>query len=153
DAAARGVMSRLRVAAMTLRFRRSIALPLVGLLVLLSSGGAIVSHLVNVSAIENSLRESERDKVNHIGYIVETAIRSEAPRLSALARSLKDHLELKQRFALRQHDGGEAALRSVLDRLYLDTRVDVLEVVDSAQAIVYRAEDPGRHGDRAQMPA
>ena len=69
-----------------MRFRRSIALPLIGLLVLVSSGGALVSHLVNVRAIETSLLESERDKINHIGYIVETAIRAEAPRLSALAR-------------------------------------------------------------------
>ncbi len=136
-----------------MRFRHSIALPLIGLLVLVSSGGAIVSHFVNMRALESSLRESERDKVNHIGYIVETAIRAEAPRLSALARALKDHAELKRHLALNEQDQGAAGFRSVLDRLYLDTRVDLLSISDREQHIVYRAHDPGRYGDRSPVSA
>ena len=136
-----------------MRFRRSIALPLIGLLALVASGGAVVSHLVNVRAIETSLKESERDKINHIGYIVETAIRAEAPRLSALARSLKDHAELKQRFAVRDQGQGHTGMRAVLDRLYLDTRVDVLAVTDAEQRVLYRAHDPAKNGDRSDVAA
>ncbi|MCC7082434.1 MAG: response regulator [Burkholderiales bacterium] len=135
-----------------MRFRRSIALPLIGLLVLVSSGGAVISYFVNVRALESSLQETERDKLNHIGYIVETAIRAEAPRLSALARSLKNHAELKQQLVLNDRSEDTAGFRPILDRIYLDTRVDLLSVSGREQHIVYRAHDPSRYGDRVLLP-
>jgi hypothetical protein len=135
-----------------MRISRSISLPLIGLLVLVSSGSAIVSHWSNVRAIRTSLETSERDRALHIGSIAETAIRAEAPRLQGLAHHLKNHTDLQQRLVELQGEQGRATLRGILEGLSFDSPVELLTVLDAAGMVLYRAHDAGTRGDRPALP-
>ena len=134
-----------------MRFNRSIALPLIGLLVLVVTGTALVSQIFNIRMTESNLRASEEAKVRYVASIVEEAIRGEAPRLGALAKLMKQHAELNAHFVARSKPGGMERLRWTIDRIYMDAKVDVLQVSDAQEVVVYRAHDPRNHGDKPKI--
>ena len=127
---------------------RSIALPLIGLLVLAVTGTALVSQISNIRMTESNLRASEEAKIRYVASIVEETIRAEAPRLGALAKLMKSHAELNAHFLARGKPGGIERLRWTIDRIYMEAKVDILQVSDADEVVIHRAHDPRIHGDK-----
>ena len=125
----------------------SIAYPLVGLIVLISLATAAAGYFQTLRSQSQSLAQSSEQGVRHTAAVVETLIRAEVPRLGALARSLSENGELAAALARASADAGDQTLATVLDRISKYSAVDLLQVSNRGQMVLYRAHDPERKGD------
>ncbi len=130
---------------------RSIAYPLVGLIVLISLATAAAGYFQTLRAQSLNLTLSSEQGVRHTAAVVEALIRADVPRLGALARSLSENGELAAALARASADAGDQTLAPVLDRINKYSAVDLLQVSDRAERVLYRAHDPKRKGDIPQI--
>ncbi|MEI8395743.1 MAG: ATP-binding protein [Rhodospirillaceae bacterium] len=125
--------------------RVTIALLLL-ILMALSQG---ISYWSAHELLEATVHEREIDKIRTIGNVVEHLITHEGERVAQIARLLATEDGL----AAGLHDLDAARPDEIANRLsnaYRVSGLDILEVTDSKEIIVYRAHSPGRRGDHAK---
>ena len=125
----------------------SIAVPLIGLIAFVACGTAVVHYQQTARSQLESLSRQSEQSVRHVAVIVESMIRADVPRLGALARSLSGHAGLTDAFAEANRGGRRASLTALMDQIYKTAGVDVFQVSDAGERVLYRAHEPARHGD------
>ena len=125
----------------------SITVPLIGLIAFVACGTAVVHYQQTALSQRESLSRQSEQNVRHVAVIVESMIRADVPRLGALARSLSGHAELTAAFAAANRGGRSAPLTALMDQIYKTAGVDIFQVSDAGERVLYRAHEPARHGD------
>ncbi|MFN0303154.1 MAG: histidine kinase dimerization/phospho-acceptor domain-containing protein, partial [Burkholderiales bacterium] len=131
--------------------RATIAWRLICALGLVAFGAVVVAYWIFRAILSDTLHDAEEARARHVSAIVQTTTISEAPRLQALANALRGHDGLRRGFEAHAAPGGEKLLRETLDELFTELRVDILEVTDVRERVLYRAHAPQAHGDRTTV--
>ena len=126
---------------------RSIAWPLIGLIVLVSLLMTGVSYWQMLRSHRATLAYQGEQSVKRAAAIAENLIRADVPRLGALARSLAGHTELGRALAQAELAGAPAALAVVMDGYFKSAGVDIFQVSNLYERVLYRAHEPKLHGD------
>ena len=132
-----------------MKFRFSLTWSLVALLTLLVIASQGVSYWMTADLMRSTVSERELDKARTVGSVIDSFIAQHAARAVLTAKLLQSHEQLASSVARAASDGGAAAAR-VLDAVFLDAKVDTLEVTDTQERVIYRAHDQGRKGDRVR---
>jgi signal transduction histidine kinase/ActR/RegA family two-component response regulator len=119
--------------------RNSLVWPVIGLLALASLSTLAIGFLINVSSLEQSLEAKDRERLNSIVFVVESLLADEPARLAALARGLAANTVLRDALAMRARPGGTEGMHFALDRLAAAIGVDVLQLNDQQERIVFRS--------------
>ena len=128
--------------------RMSIGLLLAVVLAVLATLSQWASYKTTTELLSLTVREREIDKIKTISRVIDGLIAQHAKRLEQLTKLLAGEDELPN--ALMQNESQRrASVARFLDRGLDIFKVDVLEVTDDREIIVYRANAPERYGDRA----
>ena len=131
---------------MRLRFGTSMTLVLVfALLAALSQG---VAYQVSSDLLGTAVRAREIDKIDTISRVIERLIAQQSVHLQQFARLLAANNELSSGL-LRPEPDRVTAVAAIFSRIQGISKIDLLEVTDEREIVVYRAHDPTRRGDRA----
>ena len=121
---------------------RSIAFPLIGLIAIVSVITAAAGYLQAARSLQESLALQTERSVRHVGTVVEMLIRAEVPHLRTVARSLSANSDLTQAIDAARKAGAPTALAAVMDEFYKASNVDLFQVSDRNERVLYRAHDP-----------
>ncbi len=128
--------------------RLSLGLMLALVLAMLAALSQWASYKTTTELLSLTVREREIDKIKTVSRVIDGMIAQHARRLEQLTKLLAGEDELPQ--ALMQSEPQRrASIAEFLDRGLDIFKVDVLEVTDDREIMVYRAHAPERHGDRA----
>ena len=103
---------------------------------------------VSEQVLRTTVEAREIDKVRTVGRVVAGLIAQQSWRSQLAARLTAARNGLGRSLAKRQADS-EQTWRTVLDGALPDTAVDLMELADDREIVVYRAHDPQRHGDQS----
>ncbi len=107
-----------------------------------------VAYRVSGELLRAVVQEREIDKVKTVSRVIERLIAQQTVRVRESSRLLAYSGDLAK--ALLSADRGRPeALHVMLDEAYAVARLDLLQVTDASEIVVYRAEDPARRGDRS----
>ena len=122
-------------------FRPSTKVTLALLVALLAVTGQLVSHRISSGVLEASVREREIDKINTIANLIGGLIAREGDQVRVVARLLAGDDAIEA--ALTQADPKKSAqLKSRLDEVYKVGGVQIMEVTDALEIVLYRAQNP-----------
>ena len=129
-------------------FRLSTGITLALLIGLLALVGQWSAYRVSKQVLEATVREREIDKVNAVGTVFKAAIIAYGDKAKLIAQIKASASDVAEAMKL---SGPEqtAKLASKLDQVFKLGELQVLEVTDTQERVVYRAQDPGRIGDQA----
>ena len=131
---------------MQLRLGTSMTLVLVfALLAALSQG---VAYQVSSDLLGATVRAREIDKIDTISRVIERLIAQQGVHLQQLAQLLAANSELSSGLT-RQEPDRVTTITALFNRVQGISKLDLLEVTDDNEIVVYRAHDPARRGDRA----
>ena len=131
-----------------MRLRLSTNLTLALLFALLVGLSQWMSYRLSHDLLEEAVREREIDKVKTVSRGVEGLIRQQDQNVQLVARMLSTRSDLAQALANPSSEG-QAVVKRALDQAFALARVDLMELVDTSEVVLYRAQDPARRGDRA----
>ncbi|MDS4029984.1 MAG: response regulator [Candidatus Contendobacter sp.] len=131
-----------------MKFRLDTSMTLVLVFALLAALSQWVAYQLSSDLLGTTVRAREIDKIDTIGRVIERLIAQQGARLQQFARLLAANSELSSGLA-REEPDRVAMIAAFFDRLQDISRVDILEVTDDKEIVVYRAHDPTRRGDRA----
>lgn len=103
---------------------------------------------VSEQVLRTTVEAREIDKVRTVGRVVAGLIAQQSWRSQLAARLTAGRNGLGRSLAKRQADS-EQTWRAVLDGALPATEVDLMELADDREIVVYRAHDPQRHGDQS----
>ncbi|WP_243358495.1 putative bifunctional diguanylate cyclase/phosphodiesterase [Fundidesulfovibrio terrae] len=111
---------------------------------------ALVSQLMSFHSSkhlrEAAIKQREVDKVNTISQLIMPHIKGERERTELVTQMLLMHQGLSDEM-LRGGMGRREAVARIIDAVFQESMVDLLEVTDNAGVVLYRAQEPGRSGD------
>ncbi|MEI6986094.1 MAG: cache domain-containing protein, partial [Rhodospirillaceae bacterium] len=120
-----------------------------GLLLVLTAASQGISYWSAHDLIKNTLHEREIDKIMTIGNVVQSLIMQHSQRVVQIARLLAvDKGNILSQFILNTNHPTDLA--PFLDGVARDAGIDILEITDDKEIILYRANQPARRGDRAK---
>jgi signal transduction histidine kinase len=132
-----------------LRWKNSLAIPIVALLLVVAVGMLLVGYVINDQVFYSALEEREKDKANSIRFATRSIIDSEVRKLSTLSGILKADDGLAAALAHYHRTGGDIRpLKSAMDDLFWRIDTQVFVVTDTDGVVLYRANEPLRRGDR-----
>jgi signal transduction histidine kinase len=132
-----------------LRWKNSLAVPIVALLLVLAVAMLLVGYVINDRVFYTALEEREKDKANSIRFAVRSVIDAEVRKLSTLSSLLKSDEGLSAGLARYRRTGGDiGVLKSVMDDLYWRIDTQIFAVTDPEGVVLYRASTPLKRGDR-----
>ncbi len=82
--------------------KKSLAYPIIGLIILVALSITISLHFVSVGSLEAAFKKEEDNFVRRANSIVESLIKEDADSLSDIIKTLKQHLVLKSRISDNQ---------------------------------------------------
>ena len=129
-------------------FRLSTSVSLALLIGLLALAGQWSSYRVSAQVLEATVREREIDKINAVGTVIKASIQEYGDKAKLVAR-LKASDDVVAEGLKLSGPERTATLAKELDEVFRISELQVLEVIDTEQRVVYRAQDPGRTGDQA----
>jgi signal transduction histidine kinase len=133
-----------------MQFRYGITASLTALLVmvvLLSQGSA---YLTTSEQLRQTVREREIDKVKTLGNIIEQLLQRETTRTRELAKLLASNPTLATA-ATGNVPSREQLLDDTLKQLFSGRQIDLLEITDASETIVYRAGSNAAVGERSAV--
>ena len=133
-----------------MQFRYGITASLTALLVmviLLSQGSA---YLTTSEQLRQTVREREIDKVKTLGNIIEQLLQRETTRTRELAKLLASNPTLATA-ATGNVASREQLLDDTLKQLFSGRQIDLLEITDASETIVYRAGSNAAVGERSAV--
>ncbi|GAB4240056.1 MAG: hypothetical protein OHK0028_18130 [Deltaproteobacteria bacterium] len=135
-----------------MRWKNSLAVPIVALLLALAVGMLLAGYVINDRVFYTALEEREKDKANSIRFAVRSIIDAEVRKLSTLSSLLKSDDGLAAGIAHYRRTGGDLRpLKSAMDDLYWRIDTQVFVVTDTDGVVLYRANEPRKRGDRHQV--
>ena len=135
-----------------LHWKRSLAIPIVALLLVIAVGMMLVGYFINDRVFFTALEERERDKANSIRFATRSIIDAEVRKLSTLSGILKTDDGLESALAHHQRNGGDIRpLKSAMDDLFLRVDTQIFVVTDPDGVVLYRANDPLKRGDQHRV--
>jgi diguanylate cyclase (GGDEF)-like protein len=133
-----------------MRIRLGIAWRLAAMFIMV----VVISQLLNFHSAkglrETAINQREVDKVNTVSRVIMPQIKRQIDRGTLAAQFLLVH----DGFLKAMLCGGEErreAVAGIVDRLYGEFQVDLLEVTDAGGVVVYRAQEPDRRGDVSKV--
>jgi signal transduction histidine kinase/HPt (histidine-containing phosphotransfer) domain-containing protein/AmiR/NasT family two-component response regulator len=129
-----------------MRLRPSTSMTLALLVGLLALVGQWVGYSVSAGVLEATLRQSEIDKVDTVGRLIEGLIERRGQRAQVVAKLLASHGVVAAAVATDRPERS-ASLTREFDEAARNGRVQILEATDRNAAVVFRAHDPARYGD------
>ncbi|MHB1024638.1 MAG: ATP-binding protein [Desulfobacteria bacterium] len=134
-----------------MRWKNSLAVPIVALLLVVAIGMLLIGYVVNDRVFYSALAEREKDKANSIRFATLSIIDTEVRRLSAISRILASNADLSKAVTrYRPTKGGGGPLKSAMDDLFANIDAQVFIVTDPEGVVLYRANEPLKRGDRDQ---
>jgi len=135
-----------------LRWKRSLAVPIVALLLIVSVGMLLIGYIVNDQLFYSALEEREKDKGNSIRFATRSIIDDEVRRLSTISKVLNADTELSAGVLHLQHTKGDLGpLASSMDTLFAEINTQIFVVADLEGVVLYRADGPMKRGDRLRV--
>ncbi|HWS15597.1 MAG TPA: PAS domain S-box protein, partial [Candidatus Methylomirabilis sp.] len=139
-----------------LRFRNTIAIPIVVLLLSIGAGLLTAGYYINKSVFFNVFEERESNKARNIHLTIESIVSTEAKRISTFAKILKNDTDIAYGlFHYRGTGGDTKPLKSAMDQLYSKMNLPVFVMADADGKLLYRAGkgNSPRVGTLREMPA
>ena len=133
---------------MNFSFRLSTGLQLALLIGLLALAGQWMSQRAYAEVLEETVRQREIDKVGTLGNVIVGLIAEHRDEVRMVARLLAAN-KLVAGAMLLHGPERRAQLTANLDAAFRLADVQTLEVTDTDESVVYRAQDPGRTGGQA----
>jgi len=134
-----------------LRWKNSLAVPIVALLLVIAIGMLLIGYIVNNRVFLSALEERERDKANSIRFATLSVIDDEVRRLSTLAKILNSNGGLTAGIAHYQRTKREedlGPLKAAMDDLFTEIGTREFVVTDLEGVVLYRAHEPTGRRDR-----
>jgi PAS domain S-box-containing protein len=139
-----------------MRFRNTIAIPIVLLLVFIAAGILTAGYYINKSVFYTVFEERESNKARNIHLTIESIVSAEANRIAGLAKILKNDTDIAYGlFHYRGTKGDTRPLKAAMNQLYPKINLPVFVMADANGRVLYRADkekEPGRRHLEA-MPA
>lgn len=131
-------------------FQRSIAFPVIVLIVCLISVTTFIHYYIQVESLRSTFFSRNKAQAEQIHFMIQSLVDQEKEKLKALSYSLKENQELFNK-VLEQihHNESKARAEATLDRIYKSLNVDLLELIARDRRVLYRAHDQDRKGDFA----
>lgn len=133
-----------------MKFRLSFTTSLIALLVTLVIASQAGSYRVTQNVLEDTVRVQELEKIRTMGAVIEQELMRDIEHVTRSAKLLARDEKLIGGLALAAA-GEPQIIASRLDQAKADSRLELLEITDSRERVVYRAHDPARHGDRSTL--
>lgn len=127
--------------------RKSIAVPIILILIIISTGTLLVGYMINIDDLETAMKAREIDKAKNIHNIIDYRIKKEISDLKTSSLLIKTHNELHSAAINYFISGNIAPLKKVMDNIYPNLNTDIFVVTDEKGIVVYRANDPKKRGD------
>ncbi|HZW37646.1 MAG: ATP-binding protein [Deltaproteobacteria bacterium] len=128
-----------------IKFRNSIAIPIILILLSLTTAILVAGYYINEQVFYNVFEEREKSKASNINLTIESLISSEVKRISSFAKVLKRDTDVA--YALYHYKlsrGDRKPLKQVMDQLYAQMNLSVFIMADPAGKILYQTnKDPG----------
>jgi len=135
-----------------LRWKNSLAVPIIGLLLVVATGMLLIGYVVNDRVFHSALEEREKDKANSIRFATRSIIDAEVRRLSTVSRILNTDEDIVAGVTRLRHGKGDPGpLKSVMDDLFAEVGTQVFIVTDLEGVVLYRANEPTNRGDRERV--
>ncbi len=129
-------------------FQRSIALPIIGLILVLISVTTLIHYYIQVESLKATFYSRNRDKAEQVHFMIQSIINMENEKLEALSHLLKENQQVCRGIPDYIRSGENIGfLRAVVDSIFQRANVDVLEVIGRDGRVIYRPYDPERKGD------
>ncbi|NJD61948.1 MAG: response regulator [Deltaproteobacteria bacterium] len=123
-----------------IKFRNSIAIPIILILLSLTTGILAAGYYINEQVFYTVFEEREKSKASNINLTIESLISSEVKRISGFAKVLKRDTDVA--YALYHYKvshGDRKPLKQVMDQLYAQMNLSVFLMADPAGKILYTA--------------
>ncbi|MGZ8450383.1 MAG: hypothetical protein ACXWWV_12460, partial [Candidatus Deferrimicrobiaceae bacterium] len=135
-----------------MRWKNSLAIPIVALLLAVAIGMLLIGYVINNRVFYTALEEREKDKTNSIRFATLTIIDSEVRKLTTLSNLLNTDGKITAGLIHYQRTGGDfRPLKSAMDNLFTQIDTKIFVVTDPAGTVLYRANEPLRRGDRLRV--
>ena len=123
------------------RFRNSIAIPIVFILLILTAGILLAGFQINRNVFYNVFEEREKSKAKNIHLTIESMLSSEEKRLNSLAKVLKRDTDISYSLYHYKLAGGDLRpLKSVMNQLYAQMNLPLFIMADRNGNILYRTD-------------
>lgn len=132
---------------MIMLLRKSIAVPIILILIIISTGTLLVGYMININDLKAALKSREINKAEYIHNIIDYHIRSEIADLKTSSRLIKNHNELHSAAINYFISGNIAPLKKLMDDIYPILDTDIFLLTNRKGIVVYRANDPKKRGD------
>jgi putative nucleotidyltransferase with HDIG domain/PAS domain S-box-containing protein len=139
-----------RAASAFLFIRKSLALYITGLIVLLVLLTSLSYYYVQEHERQEFLNIQETTKDKDIRFVIHSLVNKEIERLSALSNSLKEREDFIVSIAVSSASAEEVGpIKEVMDRLLTQLGLDILQVTDQDGNVIYNVQSPEARGEAA----
>jgi PAS domain S-box-containing protein len=123
------------------RFRNSIAIPIVLILLILTTGILLAGYYINRNVFYNVFEEREKSKAKNIHLTIKSMLSSEEKRLNSFAKVLKRDTDISYSLYHYKLTGGDLKpLKSVMNQLYAQMNLPLFIMANPKGNILYRAD-------------
>jgi diguanylate cyclase (GGDEF)-like protein len=124
--------------------RMSVTIPITGMTVLLILSITFSFYHIQVKALRDIFWGKEITKAEDIYYIVESLIKRDSRKLTALSKALKEHNSLNEGLIYYTSSGGKTGLlKETMDNLFPELDVDICQVFDQDYKSIYSVTKNG----------
>jgi len=120
----------------------SLVFPIMGMQILLIICTSLSHYYIELKALQNTITENETSKAEDIHFIVESLIEKEISKLSGLSKVLKNRTDLIDGLIKYETDNDKATIKQAMDMLFPQMEVDIFQVADRNQHVIYQAHAP-----------
>jgi signal transduction histidine kinase/HPt (histidine-containing phosphotransfer) domain-containing protein/ActR/RegA family two-component response regulator len=129
--------------------RFSLTFTLILAFALLAAISLWTAFQVSGRALQATVEAEERDEMQTIGRVLEELVVEHSLRARLTARLTAGRDSLGATLANNAQGKRTTTLSAVVDSAREASEIDLIEVTDSREVIVYRSQEPERHGDRS----
>lgn len=123
------------------KFRHSIAVPILFILLFLTTGILIAGYFINRKVFYNVFEERENNKLKNIHLTIESLISGEEKRIADFAKVLKRDSDISYSIYHYKLTGGDIKpLKSVMNQLHTQMNLPVFLMADPKGNILYSAD-------------
>ena len=123
------------------RFRSTIAIPILVILLFMTTGILLTGYYINKSVFYNVFEERENNKLRNLHLTIESLISREEKRIAGFAKVLKRDSDIAYAVYHYKLTGGDTKpLKSVMDQLHSQMNLPVFLMADAKGKILYRAD-------------
>ncbi len=108
-----------------------------------------VAYRVSGELLRTAVQEREVDKVKTVSRVLQGLVEHHTARVREIARLLAISDDVPLSLVQESHHR-LTDIPKILDAVYANGNLSLLEVTDSREVVIYRAQDPARKGDRDQ---